>query len=177
MMDILDETIPETTIRTHASNKPWMTAYIKKEIKARQKAYTTGNMTNYRQLADKIITLFKRANAEYYSSKVKGKRKHDSAKWHRTISQLAGFEGDNLNNNLISDGTLDTVEIFQNIFTKPWLNLPETIIPSLEDVASSLRQENPPTPSVGQVKTALKQLNSKKATGSDGIPAWVLKRH
>ena len=38
-------------------------------------------------------------------------------------------------------------------------------------------EENPPTPSIGQVKTALKQLNSKKATGSDGIPAWVLKRY
>ncbi|CAB4032312.1 Hypothetical predicted protein [Paramuricea clavata] len=154
-----------------------MTAYIKKEIKARQKAYTTGNMTKYRQLADKIITLIKKAKAEFYSSKVKSKRKHDAAKWHRTISQLAGFEGDNLNNNLISDSTPDTAEILQNIFTKPWSKLPETIIPSLEDVASSLRQENPPTPSIGQVKTALKQLNSKKATGSDGIPAWVLKRY
>ncbi|CAB4018468.1 Hypothetical predicted protein, partial [Paramuricea clavata] len=165
MIDILDKTIPVTTIRTHASDKPWMTAYIKKEIKARQKAYTTRNMTKYRQLADKIITLIKKAKAEFYSSKVKSKRKHDAAKWHRTISQLAGFEGDNLNNNLISDSTPDTVEILQNIFTKPWSKLPETIIPSLEDVASSLRQENPPTPSIGQVKTALKQLNSKKATG------------
>ena len=134
-------------------------------------------MTKYRQLADKIITLIKKAKAEFYSSKVKSKRKHDAAKWHRTISQLAGFEGDNLNNNLISDGTPDTVEILQNIFTKPWSKLPETIIPSLEDVASSLRQENPPTPSIRQVKTALKQLNSKKATGSDGIPEWVLKRY
>ena len=177
IIDILDKTIPVTTIRTHASDKPWMMAYIKKEIKARQKAYTTGNMTKYRQLADKIITLIKKAKAEFYSSKVKSKRKHDAAKWHRTISQLAGFEGDNLNNNLISNGTPDTVEILQNIFTKPWSKLPETIIPSLEDVASSLRQENPPTPSIGQVKTALKQLNSKKATGSDGIPAWVLKRY
>ncbi|CAB4038005.1 Hypothetical predicted protein, partial [Paramuricea clavata] len=124
-----------------------MTAYIKKEIKARQKAYTTGNMTKYRQLADKIITLIKKAKAEFYSSKVKSKRKHDAVKWHRTISQLAGFEGDNLDNNLISDSTSDTVEILQNIFTKT------------------------------MVKTALKQLNSKKATGSDGIPAWVLKRY
>ncbi|CAB4036656.1 Hypothetical predicted protein [Paramuricea clavata] len=177
MIDILDKTIPVTTIRTHASDKPWMTAYIKKEIKARQKAYTTRNMTKYRQLADKSITLIKKAKAEFYSSKVKSKRKHDAAKWHRTISQLAGFEGDNLNNNLISDSTPDTAEILQNIFTKPWSKLPETIIPSLEDVASSLRQENSSTPSIGQVKTALKQLNSKKATGSDGIPAWVLKRY
>ena len=111
---------------------------------ARQKAYITGNMTKYRQLADKIITLIKRAKPEYYASKVKGKRKHDSAKWHRTISQLAGFEGDNLNNNLILDGTADTVEILQNIFTKPWLNLPETIIPSVEDVESSQREDNSP---------------------------------
>ena len=62
IIDILDKTIHVTTIRTHASDKPWMTAYIKKEIKARQKAYTTGNMTKYRQLADKIITLIKKAN-------------------------------------------------------------------------------------------------------------------
>ena len=28
--DMLDETIPETTVRIHASDKPWMSAYIKK---------------------------------------------------------------------------------------------------------------------------------------------------
>ena len=37
-IEILDKTIPVITIRTHASDKPWMTAYIKKEIKARQKS-------------------------------------------------------------------------------------------------------------------------------------------
>ena len=88
MTKMLDETIPETTIRVHASDKPWITACIKQEIRARQKAYTTGNMTQFRHLADKIITLKKRAKAEYYAPKIKSKRKQDPAKWHRSISQL-----------------------------------------------------------------------------------------
>ena len=87
-IEILDETIPETTIRVHVSDKPWMTPYIKREIKARQKAYTTGNMTKYRQLADKIIVLIKKAKAKYYASKIQSKRQQDSANWHRSISQL-----------------------------------------------------------------------------------------
>ena len=41
IMEILNETLPETTIRVHVSDKPWMTSCIKREIKARQKAYTT----------------------------------------------------------------------------------------------------------------------------------------
>ena len=32
-------------------------------------------------------------------------------------------------------------------------------------------------PSIGQVKFGLKRLNPKKATGNDGIPAWLLKKH
>ena len=132
MTTMLDETIPVTTIRVHASDKPWMTAYIKREIRARQKASTTGNTTQDRHLTDKIITLIKRAKGEYYASKIKRKRKQDPAKWHRSISQLVGCEGANSNDNEISNSPTDAAEILQNVFTKPWLNLHETIIPSLE---------------------------------------------
>ena len=77
---------------THLTSDPWMTAYIKQEIRARQKAYTTENMTQYRHLSNKIITLLKRAKAEYYASKIKSKRKKDPAKWHRSISLLVRCE-------------------------------------------------------------------------------------
>ena len=90
---------------------------------------------------------------------------------------MVGCEGANSNNNEISNSSTDSAEILQNVFTKPWSNLPETIIPSLEEVEQSLRRGNPPTPSIGLVKAALKQLNPKKATGSDKIPGWVLKRY
>ena len=151
---------------------------IKREIRAGQKAYTTADMTQlYRHLADKIITLIMRAKAKYYASKIKSKRKQDSAKWHRSISQLVGCEGANSNNNEISNSPTDAAEILQNVFTKPWSNLPETTIPSLEEVEQSLRGGNPPSPSIGLAKAALKQLNPKKATESDKIPGLVLKRY
>ena len=75
---------------------------------------------------------------------------------------MVGYERANSNNNEISHSSTDAAEILQNVFTKPWSNLPETIIPSLEEVEQSLREENPPTPSIGLVKAALKQLNPKK---------------
>ena len=104
-------------------------------------------------------------------------RKQDPAKWHRSIPQLVGCEGVNSNNNEISNSHTDAAEILQDVFTKPWSNLPETIIPSLEEVEQFLRRGNRPTPSIGLVKVALKQLNPKKATGSDKIPGRVLKRY
>ena len=87
---------------------------------------------------------------------------------------MVGFEGANSDNNEISNSTADAADIIQNVFTKPWLNLPKTIIPSLEEVNQSLRGGNSPTPSIGPVKTAPKQLNPKKATGSDMIPAQTI---
>ena len=34
MLTIMDETIPERTVRMHPSDKPWMTSFIKTKIKA-----------------------------------------------------------------------------------------------------------------------------------------------
>ena len=39
-----------------------------------------------------------------------------------------------------------------------------------------LRNTAPPLPSIGQVKSCLKHLSPRKATGVDRIPAWILKR-
>ena len=42
--------------------------YKKRLKRGKKPIYTTWNMIKYRQLADKIITLIKRAKAEYFSS-------------------------------------------------------------------------------------------------------------
>ena len=39
-----------------------------------------------------------------------------------------------------------------------------------------LSVSSPRIPSIGQVKNVLKQLNARKVTGTDNIPAWVFKR-
>ena len=43
MRSVMDETIPEKTVRMHASDKIWMTSLIKSKIKARKRAFSCNN--------------------------------------------------------------------------------------------------------------------------------------
>lgn len=46
----------------------------------------------------------------------------------------------------------------------------------LEVQPDGLSVSCPHLPRIGQVKNVLRQLNARKATGADNIPAWVFKR-
>ena len=50
MLTIMDETIPERTVRMHPSDKPWMTSFIKTKIKARLRAFSRNDLEQYEQL-------------------------------------------------------------------------------------------------------------------------------
>ena len=53
--------------------------------------------------------------------------------------------------NCTSEQATSTVELLQDIFTRPWKDFHMTTVPSLADVASLLREDPPPVPSIGQV--------------------------
>ena len=60
-------------------------------------------------------------------------------------------------------------------FIAPWANrVPNSLAATVAEV--EIIDHEPLFPSIGQIKTILKFLNPKKATGVDGVPAWVLKR-
>ena len=84
----LDETLPVRTIRMHPTDKPWMTPRIKKELKARQHAYTIGDINEYKKLCDKVSGLISKAKDSYYL-KTKDLRTSQSDKWYKTIYGLA----------------------------------------------------------------------------------------
>ncbi len=126
-----------------ASDKPWMTSFIKRKIKARQRAFSSGDVIKYKELCDKIKTLIKKAKKEYYHSKVGSQRNYNPARCYKDILQLAGIE-------TTSTTTTSTAELLQGIFTKPWQDLHAASIPSLAEVAPLLKENPPPVPSIGQ---------------------------
>ena len=80
---LLDDALPETTIRVHSLDKPWMTPYIKKDIKARQRAFTSGNVIKHKELCEKVLELIKRAKKEYYPPRLRADAitiQHDGTK-------------------------------------------------------------------------------------------------
>ena len=71
---------------------------------------------------------------------------------------------------------MEIADRLQRSFTKPWQGI-QPDLPRLQAVEHLLKDSHPPLPSIGQVKTVLKHLNPRKATVSDNIPAWCLKRY
>ena len=67
-------------------------------------------------------------------------------------------------------------ENLQTAFTNPWKDI-NVDLPDINEVNHLLKDTSPPLPSLGQVRSCLKHLNPKKATGIDKIPAWFLKHY
>ena len=111
VVQLLDEILPKTTIRTHGSDKPWMTSNIKREIKAWLKAYINGNKTKHKELSDKVSTLIVKAKMNYYRSKPEGQRKSNPTKWYKDIYRMAGIYTTDHTNNLTSDQISSTGEL------------------------------------------------------------------
>lgn len=58
-----------------------------------------------------------------------------------------------------------------------WQNATPAEIPDVGEIQHLLKDISPRLPSIGQIKASLKHLNPRKATGSDEIPSWLLKRY
>ena len=90
IVDILDEFMPLRSVRIHPSDKPWITGYIKTQIKARQLAFTRGDKTAHKFMCEKVSTLISRAKATYYQTRMKDLRSSNPEKWFKTIYALVG---------------------------------------------------------------------------------------
>jgi len=152
-----------------------MTPKIKTVIKKRQKAYCKGDMQMYQHLKTEVSNLVVNAKSKYYNNKASGLQKHDPSRWYREVNKLIGISSPSSQTLKTSDKDLKNLaEYFQKSFTSLWNNQTST---ANQEVPTSLRDISPPIPSIGLVKHYLKHLNPKKATGCDGIPAWLLKTY
>jgi hypothetical protein len=66
-------------------------------------------------------------------------------------------------------------EKLQQVFIKPWENLPPDNELDINQIDHLLRNTTPPLPSIGQINNCLRLLNPRKATRVDKISAWILK--
>ena len=130
-------------------------------------------MLEYDALCVKVNALISTAKYKYYQDKAKCNKCHNPAKWHSSIYNLAGAS--NLQSTLTAptaEELQELLEKLQEAFTAPLKDPNSTSTCDVCEVQNLLKDHNPHIPSIGQVK----YLNTKKATGSDGIHAWFLKR-
>ncbi len=122
---MLDEQLPKRTVRTHPSDKLWMTSRtIKLEIKARQKAYTSGDKARYEVLCEKVASLISKTKENYYQLKAEGMRETNTAKWYKTIYEIAPANDCGSQTSAVATAVL--ADRLQQSFIKSWQNASPT---------------------------------------------------
>ena len=183
------QAIPTKTIHTGPRDKPWMTGYLKLNMKKRdrlfrlaQRRQTTKDWDNWRQQRNFVTSLNRQQRNNHIQSMASQllSQKHDPFKYHRTLQTLIGRKKgliipplDGPNGETITDEQ-QKADLLNDTFASQ-TQLPET--PNLPDPSNTV-----PVPALSHITAneneVLKLLNSldlHKATGPDKLPAKILK--
>ena len=175
LSEALNTCVPEKRVRMHPSDKEWMTPHIKSQIRARQKAFCKGDKESYQHLKVKVANLIKNAKRRFYETKASELRSSNPHKWFKYIYALCGADKQRTTPFVPTpDDLKEVADKLLLAFTTPWENREPTAT-LVSELADGLHDRPPSLPSIGQVKVILKHLNSRKSTGCDEVPAWVLK--
>ena len=119
IIKMLDESLPEKTIRVHHSDKPWINGNIKMQIKARQRAFSHCDKQKYNDLCKSVAN----QSAIYYQSEASVWQTLNQSKWYDCIYSLVNAENTSQNQLTYSSESTDLLQLaekLQTVFTKPW---------------------------------------------------------
>ena len=180
--NLLDKHSPLKSLIRHSSDKPWVNDYFRFVIRRRQRAYMQGDTESYNRYRNKVNRMAKSLKTEYYNNKVASPKHVNPSRWWREVNELTS--------SMPSRGVSSLQHIEDHVCGGDLSRLAEDIneffvslchdMPPLIDVNNYNMIECERVPakyviSVENVENQLSRLNTKKATGPDNIPTWVLR--
>lgn len=124
-------------------------------------------------MKDKVANLIKNAKRKFYETKASESRISNPRKWYKPIYALYGAERQRTTPTAPSSDKLKEVaDKLLQAFAAPNRTAAALLTSEISD---RLQDRQPPLLSIVQVKTIMKHLNGRKATGCDEVPAWLLK--
>ena len=69
-----------------------------------------------------------------------------------------------------------TAHLLLDAFAAPWKDREPTALAVSKIATNDVHDTPPPVPKIGQVYAMRKHVNPRKATGVDGVPAWLVSR-
>ena len=150
----------------------------------RQRALAEGNRPMFRHLRNRVNRERKTCRAHYYESKVNHLKDCKPSVWWKEIKRLSGMSsavkdrGELKRSLQLVDGyssAPDLAKLINDAFLSPM----QDFTPLSEDFYPA--EEAPASPafvvSSDAVYLKLAALNSRKASGPDGVPSWLLKEN
>ena len=169
---------PTSVVKSHYSNKPWMTSSIKKLIAKRQKAYNSGDKNIWLFYRNKVKSTIALAKQNFYSNKIEHDlRNGDCRKWWSVVNTLSGRSSKASPIVLEKDNTTYSGNTLANLLNTFFLSVNADIPPLNTHELPAFLPEPEPLPLIEpyQVCKKLLNLNPYKACGPDNMPPRLLK--
>ena len=180
----LDCVVPLRFKKIHPSDPPWVNPTFKVLIEWRQKAFAEDNQPKFRFLRNRVNRERKTCRARYYESKVRELKEWKPSAWWNEGKKLSGKssavrDAGKLTRSLQhinAESNCDLANLINNTFLSPVQDF--TPLLSLDCLIPLDPPASPPIViSAHAVYLSLSSLNCRKASGPDGIPAWLLKEN
>ena len=184
----LDTLLPLKSKLNISNDPPWISQSLKKLIQHRQNALARGNETLFKSLRNQVNRERKLCRSKFYSSKVEYLKSCSSAEWWKETKKLSGISPqvrvDPIsllrNLNCGSESKSIQLEDLANTINKTFLEPTkdfEALRPETGGDDVPIENTQPYHVSETSVSKKLAALIKTKVTGSDGIPAWLLKEN
>ena len=177
---LMSSCFPLKVVTRHTNDKPWVTDAYRNLVRRRQRARMAGNVDLARNLRNKVNRASSRLRHNFYQSKIASLEKSSSKDWWKHMKSLMGSSSGGNSGlqglvNTVTDGDLQLLADNINDF---FVSV-SSELPRLDDT-HPIFQTPDPVPddfiiSIDTTKKALDKIKVNKATGSDGIPAWILR--
>ena len=79
---------PNVTVKCNSNDKPWINKKIKALIHSRQEAFSSGNVTVYKKLRNKVKREIEKSKVNYYANRVCNLQTIEPRKWHQEIRTM-----------------------------------------------------------------------------------------
>ena len=141
--DAIEKFAPITKVIYKNNDKPWINAYFKNLIQARNIAYLAENEKDYKQLRNKVNRVRKQLQHKYFNNKIKHLKMSNNAKWWKEVKGLCGLKQTNrcaFSEVSCGDRLLCEAEL-PDAFNELMISLAEGRPPLSDEVLATLRSK------------------------------------
>ena len=131
----IDNFFPVKTIRSHPTDKPWITGHIKQLIKKRQRAFHIGDGQLWRQYRRIVQKEIRTRKNNFYAQKIRNMRGNDVRQWWHIINTMSGRTKSQPQFRIERDGHLlseaELAESLNDYFVMVGSDIPPLDLPNL----------------------------------------------
>ena len=182
----LDGVLPFRSKTIHSRDPPWVNPALKDLIRRRQRALGENNQPMFRFLRSRVNRERKFCRQRYYDSKVRQLKECKPSAWWKEVKKLSGMssavrDSDELMRSLqhISEESLSASDL-ANLINDSFLSPMQDFIPLSAEtfhLPPDYSTAKPFAVTAHAVYLQLASINRGKASGPDGIPAWLIKEN